>query len=61
LIGPFALQLPSGLLLYWTSSMLMAYGQNAVLERIMPYKKAIEPCKPRKPLRIGRSMRDKMS
>lgn len=57
--GPMLLHMPSGVLVYWISSMLMAYGQNLALERFMPTKKQVVPCKPRQPLRIGRAMMDK--
>lgn len=56
-MGPLCLQMPSGILVYWTSSMLFAFGQALVLDKIMPIKKIIVPCKPRSPLRIGRSMK----
>jgi inner membrane protein COX18 len=59
--GPMLLHMPSGVLVYWISSMLMAYGQNLALERFMPMKKPVVPCKPRHPLRIGRAMMDKKS
>lgn len=57
--GPLLLHMPSGVLVYWISSMLMAYGQNLALERFMPVPKQVLPCTPRQPLRIGRAMMDK--
>lgn len=59
--GPMLLHMPSGVLVYWISSMLMAFGQNLALERFMPIPKGVVPCKPRQPLRIGRAMMDKKS
>jgi len=57
--GPLLLHMPSGVLVYWISSMLMAYGQTLALERFMPIPKQVVPCKPRQPRLIGRAMLDK--
>ena len=60
LAGPLLLHVPSGVLVYWISSMLMAAGQATLLDIFMPRKKPIGPCEPRRPLRIGRAMKDNM-
>ena len=48
-IGPLTLHFPSAMLIYWISSSMLAYIQAAVLDRMMPVKPPIVPCKPRKP------------
>jgi inner membrane protein COX18 len=48
-IGPLTLQVPSAMLIYWICSTLSAYVQAAVLERLMPVKPPVVPCKSRKP------------
>ncbi|TVY78293.1 Mitochondrial inner membrane protein COX18 [Lachnellula suecica] len=58
--GPLLLHVPSGVLVYWTSSMLIAYGQNLLLAKLLPPKEAILPCKPQVQLGVGRSMIDKL-
>ncbi|PQE26704.1 hypothetical protein CJF31_00003385 [Rutstroemia sp. NJR-2017a BVV2] len=44
-IVPLTLQMPSAMLVYWTSSSLLAYGQAKLLDVMMPVKKPVEPCK----------------
>jgi inner membrane protein COX18 len=48
-LGPLTLQFPSALLIYWISSSMLAYTQSVVLDRVMPIKSPVVPCKPRKP------------
>lgn len=48
-IGPLTLQFPSAMLIYWISSSMLAYMQAAVLDRVMPIKPPVVPCKPRRP------------
>ncbi|PQE07437.1 hypothetical protein CJF30_00007167 [Rutstroemia sp. NJR-2017a BBW] len=45
-IVPLTLQMPSAMLVYWTSSSLLAYGQAKFLDVMMPVKKPVVPCKP---------------
>ncbi|TVY28361.1 Mitochondrial inner membrane protein [Lachnellula hyalina] len=49
--GPLVLHVPSGVLVYWISSMLMAFGQAILLNRFMPNKKQLTTCQPRRPVR----------
>jgi inner membrane protein COX18 len=44
-IVPLTLQMPSAMLVYWTSSSLLAYGQAKLLDVMMPIKKPVVPCK----------------
>jgi inner membrane protein COX18 len=37
------------MLIYWISSSMLAYMQAAVLDRVMPIKPPVVPCKPRRP------------
>ena len=46
-IGPATLGVPSAMLVYWISSSLCVLGQNVFLERYLPGKPVVEPCKPR--------------
>ena len=46
-IGPATLAMPSGMLLYWISSSLCAFGQNVFLEWYIPTKAVVGPCKPK--------------
>lgn len=48
IIGPAMLHLPSGMLIYWISSTWFAFGQNLVLDRYLPTKPIVKPCKPKK-------------
>ena len=48
MIGPAMLHLPSGMLIYWISSTWVAFGQNLFLDRYLPTKPLIKPCKPKK-------------
>jgi inner membrane protein COX18 len=48
-LGPLTLQFPSALLIYWISSSMLAYVQDALLSRYMPVKPPVVPCKPRRP------------
>ena len=48
MIGPAMLHLPSGMLVYWLSSTWFAFGQNLLLDRYLPSKPAVKPCKPKK-------------
>jgi mitochondrial inner membrane protein COX18 len=52
-IGPLLIDVPSALVLYWVSSSVLAYGQSLLLERLMPIKKPVAPCKPKRPMRSG--------
>jgi inner membrane protein COX18 len=52
-MGPLTLQFPSAMLIYWISSSMLAYMQAAVLDRVMPIKTPVMPCKPRKPKRLA--------
>ena len=52
-IGPATLAMPSGMLLYWISSSLCAFGQNVFLEWFIPTKAVIGPCKPKKVASAG--------
>ncbi|KAI9730970.1 MAG: hypothetical protein M1818_008046 [Claussenomyces sp. TS43310] len=45
--GPMTLQMPSAMLLYWISSSLLACLQGLVLDRLMPLRPPVPPCKPR--------------
>jgi len=46
-IGPIMLHFPSAMLLYWISSAGLGYIQALVLERVMPIKPTVVPCKGR--------------
>jgi mitochondrial inner membrane protein COX18 len=52
-IGPIMIPVPSALVLYWVSSSMLAYGQSLLLERLMPIKKPVRPCKPKRPMKSG--------
>ncbi|ESZ90880.1 hypothetical protein SBOR_8721 [Sclerotinia borealis F-4128] len=52
-IIPLTLQIPSAMLVYWTSSSLMAYGQAKVLDIFMPIRKPVVPCKGGQPVRYA--------
>ncbi|KAG9237296.1 60Kd inner membrane protein-domain-containing protein [Amylocarpus encephaloides] len=56
--GPLLIHVPSSMLVYWISSSLLAQGQALVLDRLMPVK-PIGPCKPRRPLGIGRTLENR--
>ncbi|MCJ1469677.1 hypothetical protein MMC07_008313 [Pseudocyphellaria aurata] len=45
--GPFTLQVPSAMLLYWISSTLFGLGQVVLMQRYMPAKPPPIPCKTR--------------
>ncbi|KAI9829102.1 MAG: hypothetical protein M1832_000125 [Thelocarpon impressellum] len=47
-IGPATLAVPSAMLLYWTASAGLAVAQTIVLERFMPLRLPVTPCRPRK-------------
>ncbi|KAM3072561.1 hypothetical protein ACMFMG_009354 [Clarireedia jacksonii] len=49
-IIPLTLQMPSAMLVYWTSSSLLAYGQSKLLDVVMPIKPPVVPCKIAKPM-----------
>jgi inner membrane protein COX18 len=51
-MGPLTLQFPSALLIYWISSTMLAYIQAVVLDRMMPIKPPVVPCKPRRNMGI---------
>ncbi|RFU23902.1 hypothetical protein B7463_g12434, partial [Scytalidium lignicola] len=55
-IGPLTLQIPSGMLLYWISSTSFAYIQARILDKVMPVKPPVVPCKPRRYLPNGQVM-----
>ncbi len=46
-IGPLMLQFPSGLLLYWISSSMLAIVTKYLTDRLMPFRRPPEPCKPK--------------
>lgn len=46
-VGPLTLQMPSAMLLYWFSSSMFAFGQGILLDRFMPLKQPVKPCKNR--------------
>lgn len=52
-VGPIMMHVPSALVLYWVSSSMLAYGQSLLLEIMMPIKKPVTPCKPKRPMRSG--------
>jgi inner membrane protein COX18 len=52
-IGPIMINVPSSLVLYWVSSSMLAYGQSILLEKLMPIKKPVTPCQPKRPMRSG--------
>jgi len=52
-IGPIMINVPSALLLYWVSSSMVAYGQAVLLETLMPVKKPVTPCEPKRPMKSG--------
>ncbi|KAH8821284.1 60Kd inner membrane protein-domain-containing protein [Xylogone sp. PMI_703] len=60
-IGPLTLQLPSGMLLYWISSTSFAYIQAKVLDKVMPVKSPVVPCKPKRYLPNGQAMNSEHS
>lgn len=54
-IIPLTLQMPSAMLVYWTSSSLMAYGQAKMLDVFMPIRKPVVPCKGGQPVKYAGS------
>jgi inner membrane protein COX18 len=52
-IGPIMINVPSALLVYWIGSSMSAYLQAVLLDKFMPIKKPVEPCKPKRPWRTG--------
>lgn len=44
--GPLTLQMPSAMLLYWTTSMTLGFLQNLALDAFMPMRRPIMPCNP---------------
>lgn len=46
-IGPLMLQFPSGLLLYWISNSMLAIVTKYLTDRLMPFRRPPEPCKPK--------------
>jgi inner membrane protein COX18 len=46
-IGPLTLHVPSAMLVYWISSSSFALAQALVLDKLMPVKPPVVPCKPR--------------
>lgn len=57
-IGPITLQFPSAILVYWISSSSFAMMQAAVLERLMPVKPPVVPCKPRNKASVSKDMKE---
>ncbi|RDL37990.1 Uncharacterized protein BP5553_05423 [Venustampulla echinocandica] len=57
--GPLLLNMPSAMLVYWISSSVIAQAQGFLLNKLMPINR-VSPCQPRKPLRIGRAMANKI-
>lgn len=47
-IGPVTLQVPSALLLYWISSSMLAMVSRLLIDRLMPFRRPPEPCRPKK-------------
>jgi len=47
LLGPAVASFPSAILLYWVSSASLGFIQNMLLERFMPIRPRIVPCKSR--------------
>ena len=47
-IGPVMINLPSTLLLYWISSSVIALVSKFLTDRLLPFRRPPEPCKPRK-------------
>jgi inner membrane protein COX18 len=60
-VGPMMIHIPSALVLYWVSSSLLAYGQSLLLEIVMPIKKPITLCKPKRPMRSGLGIPEKQA
>ncbi|KAE9377430.1 hypothetical protein N431DRAFT_434695 [Stipitochalara longipes BDJ] len=58
-VGPIMMHVPSALVLYWVSSSMLAYGQSLLLERLMPIKKPVTLCKPKRPMRSGLGLPEK--
>ena len=52
-IGPLTFNIPSAMLIYWISSSAFAYGQSVLLDKLMPIKKPVQACKPKRPLTFG--------
>lgn len=52
-IGPIMINVPSALLIYWIGSSMSAYLQAVLLEKFMPIKLPVEPCKPKRPWKTG--------
>jgi len=59
-IGPLTLQVPSAMLLYWISSSSFALIQALVLERLLPIKAPVVPCKPRNLMTLPGEQREKV-
>lgn len=57
--GPALSPLPSGILIYWISSVTFAFVQSSVLARVMVLK-IISACKPKKFEGIGSSMKNRL-
>lgn len=47
------LPVPSALLVYWIGSSLSSFAQNVALDKLMPMKRSVEPCVPKRPWRTG--------
>ncbi|KAF7931170.1 uncharacterized protein EAE97_009379 [Botrytis byssoidea] len=52
-IIPLTLQMPSAMLVYWTSSSLLAFGQAKMLDVLIPIRKPVVPCKGGQPVRYA--------
>lgn len=52
-IIPLTLQMPSAMLVYWTSSSLMAWGQAKLLDVFMPITKPVTPSRGGQPVRYA--------
>jgi mitochondrial inner membrane protein COX18 len=57
-VGPIMIHVPSALVLYWVSSSILAYGQSLLLEGLMPIKKPVMPCKPKRPMKSSSGLHE---
>ncbi|KAI1007491.1 hypothetical protein K3495_g740 [Podosphaera aphanis] len=51
--GPYLLNFPSSILLYWTSSFLLSWMQNLFIDWFIPTPRAVQPLTPKRPWRTG--------
>lgn len=57
--GPLLSPVPSGILIYWISSVAFAFGQSSLLTRVLVLK-IISACKPKRFQGIGSSMKNRL-